>query len=278
MVSFFHLYNMLRQNGQIENPIDLIDQLIEMFKDDIFAGGRPPTRRFRVAFNLTINMRVEHLSDPSKMRRGKGGELAARTTPFFRKKGKVNDHEKFIKQSKLYALSKVNWLVASLDRKQFPCTSQSKSSVTDILDALKVDIEEDIIGPNARATLNYNFLLTAVCKIFDELDSALDKLTEEDPSVRALRETLEKSEQRSSKLISSDTTGKILNTALTSALLQDRHDKRLDSPVLSCLGECLERSWKTMEPKLRKNLFFGDEARRRCEKDVSGLTVAMKAL
>jgi hypothetical protein len=41
VVSFFHLYNMLLECGHVKKRIDFFERVIELFKDDIFKGGRP---------------------------------------------------------------------------------------------------------------------------------------------------------------------------------------------------------------------------------------------
>ena len=257
MVPFLHLYHMLRQNGQLKCSIDIVDQLITMFKDDIFQGGQPPKRRYYEAFQLAVEVRAEHLGDPNTRRRGKAGASRTHTTPLFRNKGKINDHNKFVKQSRLFALSQANWLIGSLDQKKFPCIPQSKGNNIEILDSLKAVIEEDIEGPHATTSLNYNLLLTVVCKIFGELSEALAKLTRERPAVQAFSEMLEdKLLERSSEPLEKGIFARVLAMALISVKHQDERGERLDSPVLSHLGECFETSWKGWEPELREHLFY----------------------
>ena len=248
----FHLYNMLLQNGHIEEPIDLLERVIEIFKDDIFRGGQRPTKKFFDALRLSIDIRAQYLGDFTKLRRRKEG--AQREGSIFRDKGKPNDHSLYTKQSKLFALSQANWLVSKLDQSKFPSLAAPTHSATDFLDALKSDLTEDITGRTPVATLNYNLLLRTVSLIYYELD----RVTKDMPSVKALLDQL----ADDSKAFPPGMHDKILSLAFCSptVIYQDTHNERLDSPILARLGSHLSKMWGKMGPELERCLIYSEEA------------------
>ncbi|CAF9943793.1 MAG: hypothetical protein ALECFALPRED_001335 [Alectoria fallacina] len=252
MQGFFHLYNMLLRNGHIKRPIDLLERIIEIFKDDIFRGGQRPTKKFFDTLKLSLNIRAQYLGDSTKLRRRKGGAQAEGS--IFRDKGKPNDHTLYTKQSKLFALSQANWLVSKLDQSRFPSLAARTHSATEFLDALKSDLIEDMTGRAPVATLNYNLLLRTASVIYYELD----KVTKDMPSVKAiLAEIID-----GSKTSPPGMHDKILTLAFSSPAVkfQEVHNERLDSPILARMGSHLSKMWDRMGPELERSCVYGEEA------------------
>lgn len=252
MQAFFHLYNMLLQNGHIKKSITLLERVIEIFKDDIFRGGQRPTKNFFDSFKLSIDIRAQYLGDYTKLRRRKVG--VQREGSIFRDKGKPNDHSLYTKQSKLFALSQANWLVSKLDQSKFPSLAAHTHSVTDILDLLVSDLTEDITGRTPVATLNYNKLLRTVSVIY----CGLDKVTKDMPSAKAILAEL----MDDSKTTPPSMHDKILSLAFSSptVIVQDMRNERLDSPVLARMGSHLSKMCDKMGPELERSLVYGEEA------------------
>lgn len=252
MQGFFHLYNMLLQNGHIRKPIDLLERVIDTFKEDIFRGRERPTKRYFDSFKLCIDIRAQYLGDFTKLRRRKGG--AQTEGSIFRDKGKPNDHSLYTKKSRFYALSQANWLVSKIDQSKFPSIAASTHDPTDFLQALKVVLTEDITGRTPVATLNYNLLLRTVSIIYDELD----KVTKDMPSAKAtLAEFMDGSETSAPGMHD-----RILTLALSAPIVtkQDMRNERLDSPVLSRMGSHLSKMWEKMGPELERSFIYGEEA------------------
>ena len=251
MQSFFHLYNMLFQNGHVKKPIDTLERVIEVFKGDIFRGRQRPTKKFFDSFRLTLDIRAQYLSESTKLRRRKADTQAEGS--IFRARGKPNDHNLYTKQSKLFALSQANWLVSKLDRSTFPSLATPTHSATDILDALKSYLTEDITGHTPIATLNYNLLLYTVSIIYCELD----KVTKDMPEAKLiLNDLLDDTKKTAPGL-----PDKILSLAFSSSsvTLQDMRNERLDSPILRRMGSHLSRMWDQLGPQLERSLIYGQE-------------------
>lgn len=173
---------MLLQNNHIKKPIDLLERLMEKFKEDIFRGGRRPTNRFYDALTASLDVKAHYLGDPSKQRRRKGGAHASDEGFIFPEKGKPSDHSRYIKQGKLFALEQARWLMDRLDQSKFPSFHKTTLNNNDVLDALKSDLTEDITGNVPVATVNYDLLLQSVSIIYTELD----KLIKNMPSAKAI--------------------------------------------------------------------------------------------
>ena len=252
MEAFFHLYNLLLQNGHLKKPIEMLERVIEIFKDDIFRGRQRPTKKFYDSFKLSLGIRAQYLADSTKLRLRKAG--AQKEGSIFRGKGKPNDHSLYTKQSKLFALSQANWLVSKLDPSKFPCLVTPTTSATDLLDALKLDLQEDITGRTPVTSLNYNLLLRTVSVIYDELDKA----TKDMPEAKALIDNYF-NDPNSPALGIHD---KILSVALCSptVTIQDMRDERLDSPILARMGFHLSKIWDKMGWELERSLVYGRKA------------------
>ena len=252
MQSFFHLYNMLLQNGHVEKPIQLVEGVINIFKDDIFRGGQRPTKKFFDSFKLSIDIRAQYISESTKLRRRKGG--AQKEGSIFRDKGKPDDHSLYTKQSKLFALSQANWLVSKLNQSKFPLLAAPTHSATGFLDALKSDLTEEIASRTPVATLNYNLFLRTVSVIYCELDRVIKDM----PSVKAILAEL----MDDSKASSPGMHDKILTLAFSSPMVtyQDMHNERLDSPILARMGSHLSKMWAMMGPELERSFVYGEEA------------------
>ena len=167
MAGFFHVYNILLQNGHLTEPIRLIERLLDTFKEDVFYGGQRPKKDFVDALWYALEVKAQYLGDPNKMRRRKGGDQAMMQ---FRSKGAPNEHKKFTKQCKLHALAQANWLVARLDRTQFPFLNGRSRGATEVLDALKADLTQEITGRTPLAMLNYNLILVTVANTLNRLE------------------------------------------------------------------------------------------------------------
>ena len=252
MQAFFHLYNMLLQNGHIQKPIDILERVIDVFKNDIFRGRQRPTKKFFDAFKLSLDIKAQYLGDFTKMRRRKAG--AQKENSIFRDKGKPSDHNLYIKQSKLFALRQANWLVDKIDQSRFPSLATRPQSVTEFLDALKTDLIEDVTGRTPVVPLNYNLLLRTISIIYSELD----KVTKDMPSAKAIL----------NELLDDPTTAepgmhdKILSLAFSSPIvtIQDMRNERLDSPILARMGSHLSKVWDDLGPELERSLIYGKEA------------------
>lgn len=252
MQGFFHLYNMLLQNGHIKKPIHLVEGVIDIFKDDIFRGRKRPTTKFFDAFKLSIDIRAQYLVDSTKLRRRKGG--AQTEGSIFRDKGKPNDHSLYTKQSKLFALSQANWLVSKLDHSKFPLLAAPTHSATGSLEALKSDLTEEIASRTPVATLNYNLFLRTVSVIYYELDEVIKDM----PSAKAILAEL----MDDTKTSSPGMHDKILTLAFSSPIVtfQDMHNERLDSPILARMGSHLSKVWAKMGPELERSFTYGEKA------------------
>ena len=252
MQAFFHLYNMLLQNGHVKEPIDILERLIDIFKDDVFRGRQRPTKKFFDSFKLGLDIRAQYLGDFTKMRRRKAG--AQKEGSMFRDKGKPNHHSLYTKQSKLFALGEAKWLISKLDSSMFPSLTAPTHSATDFLDVLKSDLTEDITGRTAVTTLNYNLLLRAISIIYCELDKATKGM----PAAKAILDDL----LDDPKTAAPGMHDKILSLAFSSpsVILQDMRDERLDSPILARMGSHLSQTWNKMSPKLERSLVYGTEA------------------
>ncbi len=251
MQAFFHLYNMLLQNGHIKEPIDILERVIEIFKDDVFRGRQRPTKRFFDSFKLGLDIKAQYLAGSTKMRRRKAG--AQTEGSMFRDKGKPNDHSLYTKQSKLFALSQADWLVDKLDRAKFPSLARPTHSAIDSLNTLKSDLTEEINGRTPVATLNYNLLLRTVSVIYCELD----RVTKDMPSAKAiLNELLDDPETATPGLHD-----KILSLAFShpAVTIQDMRSERLDSPILVRMGSHFSKMWQKLGPELERSLVYGKE-------------------
>lgn len=251
MQGFFHLYNMLLQNGHVKKPIDLIERVIDIFKDDIFRGRQRPTKKFFDSLRLSIDIRAQYLGDSTKLRRRKGGEQTAGSV--FRDKGKPNDHSLYTKEGKLFALSQGDWLFSKVDQSKFPSLATPIRSATEFLDALKSDLTKDVTGRTPVATLNYNLLLRTVSVIFCELD----KVTKDMPSAKAILTELTDDSKTSPGMHD-----KILTLAFCSptVTIQDMRNERLDSPILGRMGSHLSKVWDKMGTELERSFIYGEEA------------------
>lgn len=251
--AFIHLYNLLLQNGHLQQPIAIFERVIEIFKDDLFRGGQRPIKTFLNSFKLCIDIRAQYLGDYGKLRCRKGD--ARRKGPIFRDKGKPNDHSSYIKQGKLFALSQANWLFSKVGSTQFPFLAPPIHSATEMLDFLKSDLTKDITGRTPVAALNYNLLLRTVLVIFRELDYAMNDM----PEAKAmLSELLDKA-----KITKSSIRDKILSLALgyPAVTLQDIRNQRLDSPILARMGSHLSKMWDKLGPEVERSLVYGKELR-----------------
>lgn len=251
MQGFFHLYNMLLQTGFVQKPIDLLDRVTDIFKDDIFRGGQRPTKKYDDALRLSLDIRAQYLGEFTKMRRGKGG--AQSEGSIFRDRGRPNDHSLYTKQSKLFALTQASWLVSKVDQSKVPSLATATRSATDVLDALKSDLTEEITGRTPVATLNYNLLLRTVSVIYYELD----RVTKEIPMAKAIFEELVDPSRPPPGMHD-----KILTLAFSSlaGTNQGIGNERLDSPILARMGSHLSKMWGKMGPELERSLVYGKEA------------------
>ena len=252
MQAFFHLYNMLLQNGHMRGSIDIIECVIETFNDDVFCGRQRRTKKFFDSFKLGFDVRAQYLGKFTKLRRRKAG--AHIEGSIFRDKGKPNHHSLYTKQGKLFALSQANWLFSRLDQSKFPALAAPIHSATDFLDTLKSELIEDITGRTPVAALNYNLLLRTVSLIYCELDS----VTKDMPAAKAiLNELLD-----GSKIAVPNMNDKILTRAFCSptVTIQDMRNERLDSPILVRMGSHLSKMWEKLGPELERSLVYGKEA------------------
>ena len=252
MQAFFHLYNMLLQNGHMRSSIDIIERMIETFNDDVYRGRQRPTKKFFDSLKLSLDVRAQYLGDFTKLRRRKAG--AHIEGSMFRDKGKPNQHSLYTKQGKLFALSQANWLFSRLDQSKFPSLATPIHSATDFLDALKSELIEDITGRTPVAALNYNLLLRTVSLIYCELD----KVTKDMPAAKAILNEL--LDGPNSALPNVDE--EILTRAFCSpaVIIQDMRNKRLDSPILARMGSHLSEMWEKLGPELERSLVYGKEA------------------
>lgn len=189
------------------------------------------------------------------MRRRRGGDVSSHPVSHFRSKGAPNDHSRFTKQCKLHALAQANWFVSRLDHKRFNFLSGPPRGATELLDALKADLTEDVSGDNPPAMLNYNLILFEVAQTFNKLEKAVRDI----PMAQAINEKY-----------STKTTAihdKVISLALSpdSIMVQDMRNERLNSPVLSRMGAQLEQYWKKTGPELERTFIYGKGAERRSD-------------
>lgn len=255
MGAFFHLYNLLLQNGHLQKPIAILERVIEIFNDDWFGGGGQRTiKTFLNSFKLCIDIQAQYLGDDTKLWRRKG--QTQRETFIFRDKGKPNDHSLYTKQGRLFALSQTNWLFSEVDPTQFPSLASPIHSASEILDFLKSDLTGDITGRTPVATLNHNLLLRTVLVIFCELDNVKNDM----PEAKAmLSEFLDKA-----MTTAPGRKVKILSLALSypTVTSQDVRNERLDSPILAPMGFHLSKMWDKLGPELEPSLVYGTGLRK----------------
>lgn len=243
---------MLLQNGHIEKPIDVLERVIDIFRDDIFRGGQRPTKKFFDSLKIGLDIRAQYLGDFTKMRRRKAG--AQNEGSIFRDKGKPDDHSLYTKQGKLFALSQANWLVSKLDQSKFPSLATPTHAATDFLDALKSDLTEDITGRTPVAALNYNLLLRTVSVTYCELDKA----TKDMPSAKAILDDLLHDPTSAPPGLHD----KIVSLAFCSPIvtIQDVRNERLDSPILARMGFHISSIWNKLGPGFEQALIYGKES------------------
>ena len=186
------------------------------------------------------------------MRRRKGG-VPSDVGLHFRSKGAPNDHSRFNKQCKLHALAQANWLISRLDQKQFSFRSGQPRGATEVLDAIKADLTEDITGYNPPAMLNYNLILHEVAQTFNQLE----RIVRDMPLAKAVCEKhLTKTTATHDKVIS-------LALSPDSVMVHDMRNERLNSPILSRMGAQFEHTWKKIGPELERTFVYGKGAERR---------------
>ncbi|MCJ1460300.1 hypothetical protein MMC28_010679 [Mycoblastus sanguinarius] len=242
------------RSGHINKPIDILERIISIFEDDIFHGGKRPTRKFFDSFKLSIDIKAQFLGDPDKLRRYRGGTHASEKGSIFRSKGRPDSHSRYTKQGKLFALGQADWLISRLDFSRFPSLASPLRNATEILDALKSDLTEDITGRTPVATLNYHLLLRTVSTIFGELD----RVTRDMPLAKNLLAELREDGNAKEPGLQDKVVAMALY--LPSVTLQDIRNGRLDSPILSCMGAHLSKLWAGMGPELKRTFIFGEKA------------------
>lgn len=258
VVGFFHLYNMLFENGHISKPIDVFERVISVFQDDLFRGRRRPTSKdrsygFTTAFELMLGSKAHSFADAKTRRRLKGGCLPnfANETSM-RNQGKTTDHTLFKSQSKLFALSQANYLKDRIDTSSFPALATAPRTSTGFLDAMKTELKEEIEGKSPVALLNYSAITAIIMILFQALDESMTDL----PSAKLLLD----------KQFSSfpshevDIHAKVLYLAFFTdkGIIQDISKQRLDSPILRKMGKTLEDTWKEVGPEIIPVLLLND--------------------
>ena len=262
MVGFFHLYNVLLENGHLKKPIDFFERVIEVFKEDIFGSHRPrlndrPVDNYHFINSLAraFGVKAEYLGSTRGMRRGKGGTHSTNKESMFRSRGKPMYHGKFIGASKLFALNQAGWMASRIDSKKFPSLATPPREAIGFLEAIRADLADDVAGETPVAYLNYHAILT-VTMIFLQ---ALEDCTADIPMAKFHMAQMEKEHGKLDFSADFGLPDKVLSLALypDPVLIQDMQGKRLNSPILARMGEELDKLWEH-GPEYGSTFFYGD--------------------
>lgn len=264
MVGFFHLYNMLLECKHLKKPIKAFERIIEVFKNDIFRGGKRPVLggavgrgidnlSFSEALSKALGTKNEVHANPETKRKAKGGGFVQNSEYPFRSKNKSNDHTLFKGASKLFALGQAEFKKSQLDTRSFPSLVENPpKTAVEFLDALKVDVESDMKGKSPVALLNYNGILSIVMLLMQSMDESLAEM----PSVKK-RMAQESAKYNTLEFGLHD---KIFTLAFGSpdSMMQDSCGERLDTPILRRMASVFEKVWNDIEPDLLPVFLLND--------------------
>jgi len=151
VIGFFHLYNMLLQCGHIKRQIPFFEQVIDLFKDDIFKSGRPLlgagagaiSAKKRAVFSNAFQVELKIISRPVNKK------------DFY--------SNRFKNASKRHALGEAKFMKERINTNLFQTVLEKppKTAIT-FLDAMRSNLESDFEGKASASTLNYSAVLEAV--------------------------------------------------------------------------------------------------------------------
>lgn len=259
-LAMFHFYNLMLESGYLKKgPMPLFEDLLKLFGDQVFRGGRRPKREFFKCWNTSSGVKAQYYAPPNtkRLRKGGGVVMDGVETSMWRKNVRT-----FGELSKLYWLGDANWIRDKIDCKKFPSLLAQQQFVTvhkgkhhlretntSFLDAIKRDLEDDITGIVPFTALNFMHLLW----LFNDLFRKMYEETINHPT------SLEHPLPAHGKW--QDT---VLYLALYPYLKDDQAGKPIRSDLLRCMGKIFEREMDGVE--LRDYVYFDERRDRRKER------------
>ena len=242
MIAKLHLYNLLLENGHISRPIEFLENMIEVFQEDIFGTHRPRLKdqqgkNFTAAWARAIGIKTEFLRGLNGYSNGsRRYKQGIHKEPTFRSRDNSTDNGKFRKQGKLLALGQAGWIASRIDAKNFPSLATAPQDAVGFLEAIKNDVVNDITGSFPTAYLNFNAIMHIILLVYQ----ALGMSTNLTPFDEAQIENSDMDQHPGLELVD-----KIMSLALYSdpVTTQDRLGTRLNSPVLAIMGRTMEAFW-----------------------------------
>jgi hypothetical protein len=119
-IGLMHLYNLLKQTGNLVKPIPLFETLITVFGKSVFVGGSPPTNNFYAAFMASIGVKSELIAvDPMRKRQRRGGELLQPGITDLYRRG-LREVRYFNDRSILSLLAEADWIPDKIKDEEIP--------------------------------------------------------------------------------------------------------------------------------------------------------------
>lgn len=252
----FHFYNLMLESGYLKKgPMPLFEDLLKLFGDQVFRGGKRPKKEFFKCWNTSSGVKAQYYAPPNTKRLRKGGGVVMDGVEMSMWRKNVRT---FGELSKLYWLNDADWIHEKIDRKKFPTLLEQQQFVTvhkeehhlretntSFLDAIKRDLEDDITGSVPFTGLNFMHLLW----LFNDLFRKMYEETEDHPT---------------SQEHPLPAHGKWMDTVLYLALYpylkDDQAGRPIKSDLLKCMGEIFEREMDGVE---LKDFVYFDERRDR---------------
>jgi hypothetical protein len=124
----FHLYNMLLATGHIpEGKFNIMEDLLTVFGNDLFTGGKRPKKNFFKSWMLAAGVKAQVLADPRKKRMNRGGNVldsGERMSSLYRRA----EIRCFHRKSLLRALQDEDWIPERLPKERIPIVNDTSAA------------------------------------------------------------------------------------------------------------------------------------------------------